>query len=193
MKRIFFTGLAAIVPIVITIYVVVSLFTFADGIVGPSINKYLCQHLGYTIPGMGIIIPILIIFIVGLLFHISRMRFRRWMERMFHRIPLVNKIYGPVKSIVDFLFFPARKGFRYTVLVEYPRKGVYSIGFVTNEISLPVKGKENKKLCHVYIPSSPSPITGFTLIVPEEEMIHLDISIEQAMRVIVSGGLINLQ
>ncbi len=190
MKRIFITGLAALIPIVLTIYVVVSLFTFADGFVGPTINKYLSQYLGRTIPGMGIIISILIIFLTGLIFHISRMRLRKWMERVFRNLPLVNKIYMPIKTIVDFLFHPPRKGFKDTVLVQYPRKGLYSVGFITSESTLPIE-IEGKKLFHVYIPSSPSPLTGFTIIVPEEEIIHVKISVEQAMRMVVSGGLIN--
>ena len=192
MKRIFATGLAVVIPILVTVYVLVALFTFADGIMGKVINKYLEEYLGYTIPGIGIILFLLLIFLIGLLIRVSRMRLRRYVEGVFFRVPVVNKIYAPVKKIFDFLFFPdIEKKFKSTVLVEYPRKGVYSIGFLTNESFSAIKEKTGKKMVNVYFPFTPSPITGYTVIVPEEDVTFLDISVEQAMKMVISGGLIN--
>lgn len=193
-KRIFITGLAALIPIIITIYIVAGLFRFADGILGKYINTYLEGFFGYRIPGLGIILSILIIFMVGLLVHISRMRLFHWvgqMLKMFLKLPLINKIYFPVKKIVDFLFFPSNKKFKTAVLVEYPRRGIYSIGFITNESYAYFEEKTGKKLLNVFIASSPSPVTGFTIIVPEEEVIILDIGVDEAIKMIVSGGMIN--
>ena len=194
-KRIFITGLAAIIPIVITVYVITALFTFADSILGKFINRYLEDYIGYTIPGLGIIISILIIFGVGLIVHISRMRIFGWMRTLFYkisnRLPLVNKVYFPVKKIVDFLLYSPKKDFKTAVLVEYPRKGIYSIGFITNENTVEFEHKKDKKFYNVFISSSPSPLTGFTVIACEEEIIFLNISVEEALRLVVSGGLIN--
>lgn len=195
LKRIFITGLTAIIPLMITIYVVIGLFHFADGFLGKPFNKFLSQYIGYKIPGLGIVIAILIIFLLGVFIHLSRMRFFRWFSKwvgkLFFRIPLVNKIYFPIKRIVDFLFFPSRKDFKSAVLVEYPRKGIYSLGFLTNENTLQFKEKGEKKFYNVFIPSSPSPITGFTIVVEEKDLAFLDISVEKAIKLIVSGGLLN--
>ena len=190
-KRIFITGLAASIPLVITIYVVYGLFHFADGILGKYINEFFYEYIGHEVPGLGILIAILLIFFLGLILRLSRMKFFRWTERLFFRIPLVSKIYFPVKRIVDFLFFPPQKSFRSAVLVEYPRKGIYSLGFLTNENTISFKERGAKKLCNVYMPSSPSPITGFIIIVEEKDVIPLDIGVEEAIRLIISGGLIN--
>jgi uncharacterized membrane protein len=192
MKRIFTTGLAVVVPILVTVYVLVALFTFADGIMGKVINKYLEQYLGYTIPGIGIILFLILIFLIGALIRISRMRLRKYVEGVFFKVPVVNKVYAPVKKIFDFLFFPdLDKKFKSTVLVEYPRKGIYSIGFLTNESFSAIKEKTGKKMYNVYFPFTPSPITGYTVIVPEEDITFLDMSVEQAMKMVISGGLMN--
>jgi len=98
---------------------------------------------------------------------------------------------SPRKKIVDFLFFPGRKTLKTVVLSEYPRKGVYSLGFLTEESSPLFKEKTGRDLYNVFVPSSPSPLTGFTIIVPKDEVIFLDIKVEEAMKLIISGGLAN--
>lgn len=190
-KRIFITGLTAIIPLVLTIYVITGLFYFADGILGKFINKIFKYYVGWEIPGLGVVLAVLIIFLLGFVIHLSRMRLFKFMEKVFFRIPLVNKIYFPIKRIVDFLFFPPRKNFRSAVLVEYPRRGIYSVGFVTNDNSVKFKERGEKKLYNIFIPSSPSPLTGFTIIVEEKDLVFLDISVEKAIRLVVSGGLLN--
>ncbi|MFH1318919.1 MAG: DUF502 domain-containing protein [Candidatus Omnitrophota bacterium] len=107
------------------------------------------------------------------------------------KLPLIDKIYPPIKRIVDFLFFPPKKKFKSAVLVEYPRKGIYSIGFLTNESYSSFEEKIGKKLYNIFMPSSPSPLTGFTIIVPESDLIFLDVGVDEAIKMIVSGGLLN--
>ena len=185
-------GIAVIIPLVITIYVVVALFKFADSFLGKFINRYLEIYLGYPIPGLGIIIALLGIIFVGMLAQASRMKLVRWAENSFLRIPLVNKIYFPIKKIFDFLFYQRKPAFKKAVLVEYPRKGVYSFGFITNESSASIVPKgSNTKYFNVFIPSSPSPLTGFTILVPEEELIVLDMPAEEILKTIISGGMLN--
>lgn len=191
LKRFFVTGLTAIIPFVITIYVILGLFHFADGVLGKFINKFLYQYIGYEIPGLGIVIAILIIFFLGIIIHLSRMKLLKWIESVLFRIPLFNKIYLPVRRIVDFLFFPSQKNFKNTVLIEYPRRGIYSLGFITNYESFDFKEKGRRELCNVFIPSSPYVLTGFTIIVEKKDLIFLEISVEGAIRLIVSGGLLS--
>ncbi|MDD3295746.1 MAG: DUF502 domain-containing protein [Candidatus Omnitrophica bacterium] len=190
-KKIFITGLTATIPLVITFYVIAGLFYFVDGFLGKPINNFLSQYIGCQIPGLGVVLAVLVIFALGLIIHLSRMRVFRWLEKIFFRIPLVNKIYFPIKRIVDFLFFPPRKNFKSAVLVEYPRKGLYSVGFITNDNTLEFKEKKGKIFYNIFVPSSPSPLTGFTIIVEESEVIFLEIGVEDAIRLIVSGGLLN--
>jgi uncharacterized membrane protein len=195
LKRIFISGLAALIPLVITIYVIVALFQFADGILGERVNSFLYKYVGYKIPGLGIVFVILIVFLLGLLIQISRMRvfswFSRWFEQMLFKIPLVNKIYFPVKKVVHFLFYAPPKKFQRAVLVHYPRTGVYVVGFLTNENTLQFKEKGDKKFYNVFIPSSPSPITGFTIIAEAKDLIFLDIGVDEAIKIVVSGGLLS--
>jgi uncharacterized membrane protein len=193
-KKIFITGLTVIIPLIITIYVIGILFHFADSILGQYINTYLQEAIGFTIPGLGIILAILIIFLLGLIVHLSEMRFFRWFFRwignLFFRIPLVGKIYFPIQKIVNFLFLSGKKEFKSACLVEYPRKGVYSIGFITNESEPEFCKKTGKKLCNVFMSSSPWPLTGFTIVVEESELIFLDMGVDEALQIIISGGLL---
>lgn len=199
LRRIFFTGLAAIIPLVITVTVIVWLFSFVSDIVGVFlgnfINTFLYRHLGYTVTGLdiilGVIFSIFIIFLVGLLMKISRMKVLRYFERLLLRIPLVKNIYFPLKRIVDLLFREQSAQFKGVVLVEYPRKGLYSIGFITNKNLQPFLETMKGKFYTVFIPLSPTPFTGYTVVVPQEEVIELDMTIEEAVRIIVSGGLLS--
>ncbi|MBN2119648.1 MAG: DUF502 domain-containing protein [Candidatus Omnitrophica bacterium] len=191
LRRWFLTGLAVLIPIVITIYVIVGLFQFTDGILGKYINRYVYLYFGYTVPGLGIIFSLVIIFLVGAFASFLRFRIFKNLETVLLKIPLVGKIYRPSKRIVNFLFLQEKPSFKKVVLVEYPRRGAYCIGFVTNESPEKINQKISKKMLNIFIPSSPSPITGFTLIVPEEEVIFLDITVEEATRIIVSGGMLD--
>lgn len=191
LRRIFITGFVALIPIIITVYVLVGLFRFADGILGKFINTYCSLYFGCRIPGLGIILSLCIIFLVGLILSLSRMRLFNFFERLFIKIPLTKGIYFPVKRIVNFLFLKQPERFRGVALVEYPRKGIYSIGFVTNESPFHLAKTAGKNLYNIFIPSSPSPLTGFTIIVPEEEIMFLDMTMEDATKIIVSGGMFN--
>ena len=193
-KKIFIAGLTAIIPLTITIYVIGVLFHFADSILGRYINTYLQDTIGFTIPGLGIILAILIIFLLGVIVHLSQMRFFKWffkwLEDVFFSFPLVKKIYLPIQKISNFLFSSGKKEFKSAVLVEYPRKGIYSIGFITNESEPEFCQKTGKKLYNIFMSSSPSPLTGFTIIVEESEVIFLEMGVDEALQIVISGGLL---
>lgn len=190
LRRWFLAGLAVIIPIVLTVYVIYGLFQFADSILGKYINRYVYLYLGIRIPGLGIIFSLVIILLVGFLASFAGFRLFRWMENIFLRLPLVGKIYIPIKKIFNFLFSSQASGSRKVALIEYPRKGIYCLGFVTNKSSEVIDKESGRKMVNVFIPSSPSPLTGFVVMVSEEDVSFLDMTIEEATRIIVSGGMV---
>lgn len=190
-RKWFLAGLLVIAPLGLTIFVLIFLFTNVDKILGRVVNGYLVDLLGFSIPGTGLILLALLILTVGAFASLATAKVVRYFEELFLHLPLVNRIYSPLKQIAGFLFNEKKPAFKKVVLVEYPLAGTYSIGFITNEEDSLIDKAVGKKLTNVFISSSPSPVTGFTIFVPEEELIHLPISVEEAMRLVVSGGMLN--
>lgn len=191
-KRYFITGILVILPLLITVYILINLFQFADGILGKFINVYLGEILGFYIPGLGLILFLIIIFLVGFLTtHFLGKKLYLILDAALRRFPLIRLIYPSIKQIVEFLFTTQRQTFKKAVLVEYPRAGIWSIGFITNEGFQEAKDKTNQELLNIFIPSTPGPFTGFYILIPRQEVILLDITIEDAIKLLVSGGLLN--
>jgi len=188
MRRYFITGLLVVLPVLITFYVMVAILSFLDNILG----KYITSLVGFRIPGLGILIFALLILLAGM-FAVNFLgkRILPFIEKLFVKIPLVHKIYPATKQMTQFLLSDKRESFKKVVLIEYPRKGLYSIAFVTNDGMKEVQEKVRSPLLNIFIPSSPGPLTGYFLLVPENEVKYLDISIEQGLRLIVSGGVVN--
>ena len=113
------------------------------------------------------------------------------MDAALRRFPLIRLIYPSIKQIIEFLFATQRQTFKKAVLVEYPKTGIWSMGFITNEGFQEAKEKTKKELLNIFIPSSPGPFTGFYILVPRQEVIILDIMVEDAVKLLVSGGLLN--
>ena len=190
-RKVFLTGFMVLVPLVLSIYIIVALFNFADSFLGRYVNFIVKKYLGFNIPGIGIVFGIIIIFILGIIGLLFRGRILNWLEKFFLSIPLLKQIYPPIKQIVNFFISQEKLSFKKVALIEYPRKGVYSLGFVTKESSIKFKEKLNKELLNVFIPSTPGPFTGVFLVVPKEEVIFLDMSVEEGLKLIVSGGVLN--
>lgn len=190
-RKWFLAGLLVIAPLGLTIFVLIILFTNVDKILGRMVNGYLIDKFGFSVPGTGLILLLLLVVIVGAFASLATAKVIRYFEDIFLRMPFINKIYGPLKQIAGFLFNEKKTAFKKVVLVEYPLKGTYSIGFITNEEDSVIDKAVGKKLINVFISSSPSPVTGFTIFVPEDELVHLPISVEEAMRLVVSGGMLN--
>lgn len=184
LRRYFFTGLATLFPMAVTLYVLVAIFRFADGFLG--------RFLGFQIPGLGLVLTLLIILIAGVLSTqlLGRLVFPT-VEALFSRLPLVRKIYPAVKQLTQFLFNEdaGQAAFRRVVLVQYPRPGAYSLAFVTNETQTTVTGV-GRTLVTLLIPNPPSPFTGPIILVPKEDVILLDMSVEDAIKLVVSGGVV---
>lgn len=184
-RRYFVTGLATIFPVAVTIWVVVRILHFADQLLG--------KHLPYEIPGLGLVVTILLIVLVGFAsIHLFGRFVLQVIEAWLTRLPFVKKIYPPVKQLTQFLFTTdgRTKAFQKTVLVEYPKDGVYTIGFVTNESITDILGTE-QCLLTLLIPQPPSPFTGPIILVPKEKVIPLNLTIEDAIKLVVSAGVVS--
>ncbi len=183
-RRYFVAGLATLFPLGATALVLLWIFQFADHLLGRS--------LGLDVPGLGLVVTILTTLVVGVfsVHFFGRVLFRT-IEAWLSRLPLVRSIYPAVKQLANFLFNEEDRGsvFRRVVLVEYPRPGIFSLAFVTNETQTTATGKP-QHLLTLLIPNPPSPFTGPIIFVPQEEVIPLDMSIEDTLKLIVSGGVV---
>lgn len=188
LKAYFITGLIIVLPVLITLFVVVAILKFIDNILG----KYINTLLGIHIFGLGILVFVIISLLIGM-FAVNFLgkRIFPFFENLFIRIPLVHKIYPATKQMIKFLLSDKKQSFKSVVMVEYPRLGVYSIGFVTNEGLKQAQNRAEVELLSIFIPSTPSPLTGFFILAPRSEVKYLDISIEEGLKLIVSGGIVN--
>src|SRR4030066_1545363 len=186
LKRYFITGLLVITPIWGTYLVLSTLLRFLEGFLGNTL-----KGIGkFYIPGMGIITLVVLIFLVGVLTtnFIGRKVMSLW-ERAMNRVPLVRSIYTVFKHIVDTLSLQGKEHFNRVVIVEFPRDGVYSIGFVTGVTRGEIKNLTKETVVNVFIPTTPNPTTGYFVFVPENKVIPLTMGVEDGMKMIISGGL----
>lgn len=185
-KKYFFTGLLVLIPLWATYYVLAGLLGMIDGILGD-----LPTHLiGHRIPGMGIITLLIFVLLVGVLSaNYIGTRLVKFSDRLMQRVPIVSGIYSTVKQIME--TFSMKQNFHGVGLVEYPRKGCYTVGFITAEVQGMHFGLTGKYKS-VFVPTTPNPTAGFLLILPESEITRLDMTVEQGMKYIISLGLVSL-
>lgn len=185
-KKNFITGLLVVVPVGVTVFVLKGLLGWIDNILG-DIPVYVT---GLEFPGLGIITLILFILVIGMISanYFGNRIVRTWDEIM-HKVPLVSGVYSTVKQVMQ--TFSVKHNFHGVALVEYPRRGCFSIGFVTGDISGGSMGLTGNYQT-VFVPTTPNPTAGFLLILPESEVRHLDMSVEQGMKFIISLGLVSL-
>ena len=186
LKRYFITGLLVITPIWGTYLVLSTLLRFLEGFLGNTLNG-----IGkFYIPGMGIITLVILIFLVGVLTtnFIGRKVMSLW-ERAMNRVPLVRSIYTVFKHIVDTLSLQGKEHFNRVVIIEFPRDGVYALGFVTGVTRGEIQNLTKETVVNVFIPTTPNPTTGYFVFVPENKVIPLTMGVEDAMKMLISGGL----
>jgi uncharacterized membrane protein len=186
LRRYFLSGILVIVPLIITILVLRFLFSGIDGLLSPLLTKL----LKHRIPGLGVIATIILIFVAGFLTaNVVGLRLFRIWEIFLIKTPLVRTIYGSSKQLVEALTTTEKKSFKQVVLVEFPRKGAFALGFLTRQIGL--ERKETKdELVAVFIPSTPTPFTGWTMLFHKNEVVPLEMTIEQGIEFFVSGGIV---
>jgi uncharacterized membrane protein len=185
-KKYFITGLLVIIPVWATFYVLRGMLRVIDGMLGDLPR----QFLGWTFPGLGIITLIVFVILVGVLSanYIGK-RLVRYGDYLIQRVPLVRGVYATFKKVME--TFSMKQNFHGVALVEYPRKGCYSVGFVTGEAAGEKLGLPGKFVT-VFVPTTPNPTAGFLLILPEADVVSLDMSVEQGMKFIISIGLVSL-
>ena len=183
----FITGVVIVVPVGVTIVLLRMMFIWLDGLFAPLAMRLTDRQ----IPGLGIISSILIIFGVGLLVtnFIGR-ALVTFGENLVDKIPFVRTIYSGAKQFLATLTQEHRQAFTQVVLVEYPKRGSYALGFVTSGVSGEIRGKFSEELINVFVATAPNPTTGFLLLVPKNEATLLPISVEDGIKIVVSGGII---
>jgi uncharacterized membrane protein len=185
LRRYFLSGILVIVPLIITVWVLRFLFIRVDGLLSPFLTKL----LGYNIPGLGVVATIILIFLAGFFTaNVIGLRLFRIWEIFLIKTPLVRTIYGSSKQLVEAMTTTEKDSFKQVVLVEFPRKGMFCLGFLTRGIE--VERKDTKdELMAVFIPSTPTPFTGWTMLFPKGEVFPLDMTIEEGIKFFVSGGI----
>jgi uncharacterized membrane protein len=189
LRKYFITGLVVVVPVFLTVYVLLVLFHFIDNILGRFLSVYLKNTLGFNLPGLGVLIFLLVILTVGFLAnrYIGK-RIFPLMDRWFSGLPLIRNIYPTFKQVISFILTQKEFGFKKVVLVEYPSKGIWSLGFLTNEEFQKLSQISNKVMVSIFMPTSPGPFTGVVIFVAKENLQFPDISIADAFKIIISGG-----
>lgn len=187
-KRYFLTGLLVITPIWGTILVLKTLFVTVDSILGNMLADIVTED--YYVPGLGILTLVLLIFLAGMMAtnFLGGRLVKRW-EEILDRVPIVRGIYATLKSMMDILSFKQRDKYNKVVMIQFPKDGNYVLAFVTGETRDEVQELAPEPLVHVYVPTSPNPTSGYFLLVPEREVQSVEMSVEEAMKLIVSGGL----
>lgn len=188
-KRYFVTGLLIWIPLVITFWVVATLIGTLESMVPTFLSPQVL--FGQRIPGFEFVLVLLVVLATGMLCanFIGRAVLDRW-ERLLGRIPLVRSIYNSVKQVSDTVFAPNGQAFRQAVLVQYPRQGAWTIGFLTgtpcSEVAVILEGD----FVSIYVPTTPNPTSGFFLMVPRTDVRVLDMTVETALKYIVSMGVV---
>lgn len=191
-KRYFITGLLIVVPLYITGYVLFLIVRYMDALLNflPEVIRP-STYLPFHVPGLGIIVTIIGVFLVGILatnfFGRNLVHMGEWFVG---KIPLIRSVYKASKQFLETFFMQDEDGFRKVVLLEYPRKGLYGIGFVTGRTKGEVQAVTGEETINVFVPTTPNPTSGFYFAVPEKDVIPLSLTVEEAFKMIMSGGMI---
>ena len=194
LRTYFLTGIVVSAPIGITIWLIWLFVAFVDHTVVPLIPDAYnpSDALGVSVPGIGVIVVLLVVTIIGFLVTNFFGRFMvRMGENMVARVPVVRTIYGVLKQIFDAVLAQSEGAFREVVLIEYPRKGIWVLGFVTSNTQGEVQRVTPHEMVNVFLPTTPNPTSGFLLFVPRKDCITLDMSVEEGVKLVISGGIVS--
>jgi uncharacterized membrane protein len=182
----FIAGVVVLIPIGITVYLTLFIIKISSKILPKELNPN--HYIPYNIPGVEIIISIILITFIGWLsLSIIGKKLLEVFNNILKRIPILRTIYSAFEQMLD-MFTKSDKKTKNVVLVEYPRKGSWAVGFATKENKSEISHKSKQNLVNVFVPTTPNPTSGFLLMFPKEEVIYLDMSFEEASRFIVSAG-----
>jgi len=191
-KRYIMTGLLVWIPLALTLWILDFVITFMDPIVlrlPPSLRPE--QWLGFRVPGAGIVLAAAVVFLTGMLAaNIIGQRMVVWWESILGRIPIVSSIYRSVKQVSDTLLAQDGHSFRRAVLVEFPQRGQWTIGFVVGTVGSRISQHLDPQSLTVYVPTAPNPTSGYTLIVAPGEVHDVDMSVDEALKFVISMGVV---
>ncbi len=192
LRRYFIAGLLVWVPLMITILVIRVLVGMMDKtllLLPPGWRPE--ALLGMKIPGLGVALTVLVVFLTGLVVaNFAGRRLVRLWESLLARIPLVRTIHSAVKQVMETVFNAGSDSFRKVLLIEYPRKGVWTIAFQTGELAGEIPERIEREAVTVFVPTTPNPTSGFVIVVPRDELIELDMSVEDGLKLIMSLGVV---
>ena len=189
----FFAGILVIAPISITLYLAWLFIGFVDSKITPLIPlKYNPEtYLPFALPGLGLLILVLALMLTGAM--TAGFMGRVWMrftERLLARMPVIRNIYSAVKQIFETVLADKSAAFREAVLVEYPRRGIWAIAFITGRTEGEVQNITEEECINIFLPTTPNPTSGFLLFVPKKDLISLSMTVEEAIKMVISGGII---
>ena len=195
-KNYLLTGILVTAPVVITFWIVISLVRIFDKLITPLLPLYLNPntYLPRDVPGLGLIVLIIFLVFIGF---IAANFFGSYILKktdfVLSKIPLVKVFYNTIKQILETILKSNSNAFREAVLMEYPRKGVWVIGFTTGQVKGAIKDKIKTEMVNVFVPTTPNPTSGFLLLVPKKELKYLKTNIDETVKTIVSAGIIPLE
>ena len=186
----FIAGIVVLIPIGITLYLTLFLIRISGKVIPKEINPN--NYLPFNIPGVEILIALALITFIGWLsLSFLGKKFFEFFDNILKKIPILRTIYSAIGQMTESFAKPDNKQ-KSVVLLEYPRKGVWAVGFATKENEGIIKKKVNEDIINVFLPTTPNPTSGFLLMVPKKDLIYLDVTFEQASKFIVSAGTTNI-
>ncbi len=184
LRRHFLTGVLSITPLVVTGWIVWRLYVLVDRALRPMLEKIPQMETlpDMLVTGMGAAFSLLLIVFVGMISrNLIGAAFFNLIERLFHRIPVIKGIFTAVKQIAEVLLTDSRQAFQTVVMFEYPRQDMWAVGFVTRD-------EKQSRLLHIFLPTTPNPTSGYLLLIPRTDVRVLDMTVEEGIRLIISGG-----
>ncbi len=182
LKKIFFTGLIAIAPVALTFYILKVIFTFLNKLTDPILTK-----ADLNIPGLGVVLTLALVYMLGLFVtNILGKKLFVWTEKIITTIPLVNTIYKTIKQITQALSGTTNRNFQSVVYIQYPRKGLWTLAFVTGDSV----NKNDREYYHLFVPTTPNPTSGVFIMIPKDDTLPANTNIEEALKIVISGGML---
>jgi len=183
----FLAGLVVLLPLVISVIIILFLLDKLDNILGPFVAGY----LGIDIPGLGFVTLLVVIWFIGLIAtNFIGKKIISLYESIIHKIPIVNTIFGGLKQISDTIFSHNNQSFKQVIAINFPFYGIYVIGFITGSKKLNTRIKSKEKIVQVFVPTAPNPTSGFLMLVPVKNVVPLKISVEEALKIVISMGVV---
>lgn len=192
----FFTGILVTAPVAITFYIAYKLIFFIDRSVNkmipPQLRERIDEQLPFSIPGLGVMLLVLLLILIGMFAagFLGKF-FLKLGEWIVYKMPFISSVYSLLKQVFETFLSNKNQAFSKVVLLEYPRKGIWILGFVSTETTGEVAGKVNDKMLNVFIPTTPNPTSGFLIFVPKKDTIELNMTVEEGIKFVISGGLVD--